>query len=87
MKGVIGRRLSAECSRIGLTATQAAKDSGCSRRTWCNYESGDTTPDAVLLNRLDAMGFDVLFIITGRRVRPVITIQAVTHDLPEKAGR
>lgn len=87
MKEVIGRRLSVECERLGLSVTQAAADAGCSRRTWCYYESGSTTPDAVFLNRLDAMGFDVLFIITGRRVRRVIAVQAVTHDLPKKARR
>ncbi len=81
MKQVIGRRLAMECSRLGLTGTKAAADAGCSRRTWCHYESGTTTPDAVLLNRLDKLGFDVLFIITGRRIRRVFGIPAAQESI------
>lgn len=51
MKDVIGRRLAIECSRLGLTDGKAAKAAGCSRRTWVNYESGNTTPDAVMLKK------------------------------------
>lgn len=81
MKEVIGRRLSIECNRLGLTVTKAAADAGCSRRTWCYYESGSTMPDAVILNRLDAMGFDVMFIITGRRTRQMLDVPAMNHPI------
>lgn len=84
MKAAIGRRLSIECNRLGLTVTKAAADAGCSRRTWCHYESGSTTPDAVTLNRLDAMGFDVMFIITGRRVRRMLGVPAVNHSIDRR---
>lgn len=81
MKDVIGRRLAMECSRLGLSSKKAAADAGCSRRTWCYYESGATTPDAVLLNRLDKLGFDVLFIITGRRIRRVLGVPAAPESI------
>jgi transcriptional regulator with XRE-family HTH domain len=79
MKDVIGRRLAIECSRLGLTDGKAAEAAGCSRRTWVNYESGNTTPDAVMLNRLDKLGFDVLFIVTGRRIRRVVGVMTAKH--------
>lgn len=81
MKGVIGRRLAIECSSLGFTGAKAAEAAGCSRRTWVNYESGDTTPDAVMLNRLDKLGFDVLFIVTGRRIRRVVGVKSVRHSI------
>ena len=68
-KKEIGRRLVAEAGALDLTATAAADMAGCSRRTWFSYESGDTTPDAVMLRRLDELGFDVQFLVTGRRSR------------------
>jgi transcriptional regulator with XRE-family HTH domain len=81
MKDVIGRRLAIECSRLGFTGAKAAEVAGCSRRTWVNYESGDTTPDAVMLNRLDKLGFDVLFIVTGRRIRRVVGVMTAKHSI------
>nr|WP_031943399.1 helix-turn-helix transcriptional regulator [Pseudomonas sp. NFPP33]AGH89265.1 putative transcriptional regulator [uncultured bacterium] len=81
MKDVIGRRLAIECSRLGFTGAKAAEAAGCSRRTWVNYESGDTTPDAVMLNRLDKLGFDVLFIVTGRRIRRVVGVKSLKHSI------
>ncbi|UTH38939.1 helix-turn-helix domain-containing protein (plasmid) [Pseudomonas sp. KHPS1] len=71
MKEAIGRRLALESSRLGLTGGEAAAGACCSRRTWCYYESGRSSPDAVALARLDKLGFDVLYIITGRRDRPL----------------
>jgi transcriptional regulator with XRE-family HTH domain len=65
-KRAIGRRLSSEAARLDLSGTAAAARAGCSRRTWLHYESGATTPDAAMLRRLDALGFDVLYLVTGR---------------------
>ncbi|NCT81339.1 helix-turn-helix transcriptional regulator [Pseudomonas stutzeri] len=66
-KKAIGRRISSEAARLDLSGTAAAVRAGCSRRTWLHYESGATTPDAAMLRRLDALGFDVLYLVTGRR--------------------
>lgn len=66
-KKAIGRRLSREAARLELSGTAAAAQAGCCRRTWVHYESGATTPDAAMLRRLDALGFDVLYLVTGRR--------------------
>ena len=67
MKEAVGRRLAMEASRLNLTGTETAAMIGCSRRTWCYYEAGKSCPDAVALASLDQLGFDVLYVITGRR--------------------
>ena len=67
MKEAVGRRLTLEASRLGLTGTETAARIGCARRTWCYYEAGESCPDAIALARLDKLGFDVLYVITGRR--------------------
>lgn len=67
VKAAVGRRLARESFRLGLTGTEVAVWIGCSRRTWCYYEAGKSCPDAVALGSLDKLGFDVLYVITGRR--------------------
>jgi hypothetical protein len=62
----IGARLVRECLRLGFTQQSASEAVGCARRTWFSYESGATMPDALMLHRLDLLGFDVLYIVTGR---------------------
>ena len=63
----IGRRLSRESARLNLTGTETARIMERSRRTVCYYEQGTGCPDAQALGLLDQAGFDVLFIVTGRR--------------------
>lgn len=63
---VIGQRLAIEAARLRLNDSKAAKHAACSTRTWAHYTAGITTPDAPTLLRLDAVGFDVLYVVTGR---------------------
>lgn len=67
----MGRRLALECNRCDYTGSEIARLSGCSRRTWINYEQGATKIDAIMLSKLDQLGFDVLYIVTGRRSKAV----------------
>lgn len=68
MKALIAKRLVIERTRKGYTAAQIAHVAGCSRRTWCNYEVGQTSPGAELLARLDTLDLDIVFIVAGRRI-------------------
>jgi transcriptional regulator with XRE-family HTH domain len=70
-KEAIGRRLAQECSRLKLSQSAAAAIVGCSRRSWGYYESGSSSLDSLQLALLDPAGFDVLYIVTGRRSRRV----------------
>lgn len=67
-KEAIGRRLALECSRLELTQAAAAAIVGCSRRSWIYYEAGSSSLDSLQLSLLDPAGFDVLYIVTGRRM-------------------
>ena len=69
IKTEMGRRLDREIARLDMTVIDAANQIGCSRRTLYHYIQGDTSPDGVMLRTLDAQGFDVLYIVTGRRNR------------------
>lgn len=66
LKRAIGRRIALECVRLDLTGQDAASRLGCSRRTWCNYEAGYSCPDAVMLNGMHRLGFDLVYIVTGQ---------------------
>lgn len=64
-----GERISTEINRLHITLELAAEYAGCSRRTFSYYLQGATVPNAETLKALDERGFDVLYIVTGRRNR------------------
>ncbi|QRY82458.1 helix-turn-helix domain-containing protein [Pseudomonas sp. PDNC002] len=66
MRDQIGGRLRRECVRLGFTVDEVTARVGCSRRTWQYYETGASMPNADLLSLLDGLGFDILYVITGR---------------------
>lgn len=82
----IGYRLRSESIRLGLSHTEAGKVAGCSRRTWQYFESGESLPDAEQLCQLGAAGFDVLFIVTGRRVRRLLQVEEDGSPVPILPG-
>ncbi len=63
----IGRRLVEERKLHKLTQTDLRVQFGIGKSTQLNYENGKTCPDVQYLKQLDSMGFDVLYIVTGRR--------------------
>ncbi|WP_434077481.1 helix-turn-helix domain-containing protein [Pseudomonas aeruginosa] len=71
----IGQRLRAECVRLRLSTDDASAAAGCSRRTWQYFESGQSLPDAEQLYQLALVGFDVLFVVTGRRPYRVLQVE------------
>ncbi|RKJ83801.1 helix-turn-helix domain-containing protein [Aeromonas veronii] len=64
---LISVRLKNERLRLGLTQELLAEASGIKRRTLQDWERGLSTPPALQLSALDSVGFDVQYIITGRR--------------------
>lgn len=63
----IGKRLVEERKLHKLTQTDLRVRFGIGKSTQLNYENGKTCPDVQYLEKLDSMGFDVLYIVTGRR--------------------
>jgi transcriptional regulator with XRE-family HTH domain len=70
---LMGRRLYHERKNAGLTQEQCAEVGGVKRRTQLAYESGDSVPDALYLQRLHSFSgganrIDIFYVVTGRRV-------------------
>lgn len=65
--GEIGQRLVEERSLHRLSQTDLRIRTGVGKSTQLNYENGKSIPDAKYLQRLDHLGFDILYIVTGER--------------------
>lgn len=60
-------RLVAERERLRLTQIELRERMGVSKASQIRYESGDSSPDADYLAELDAIGVDVMYLLTGVR--------------------
>ena len=67
----IGARLKSERERLGYTAKQIAQLMGVTLDVYATYETGQGDPGVYRLRRLSACGFDVLYILTAERHRPM----------------
>ena len=67
----IGARLKSERERLGYTAKQIAQLMGVTLDVYATYETGHGDPGVYRLPRLSACGFDVLYILTAERHRPM----------------
>jgi len=63
----IGERLRSERNRLGLSQPALASALGVGKLTILFYEHGRAPLKVEALTHLDELGFDVLFIATGRR--------------------
>ncbi|QDQ87639.1 helix-turn-helix transcriptional regulator [Alcaligenaceae bacterium SJ-26] len=68
MKEEIGARLREERSSHSIPQAILAEQLGISRHTQMAWEKGEQVPNAIHLNQLHSLGFDVLFILTGTRL-------------------
>lgn len=62
-----GERLLEERKRLGMNQEAVADRCDVTLRSQRNYEKGERHPDAAYLERLAAIGVDVLYVLTGRR--------------------
>ena len=67
----IGERLRVERERLTYTTLQIAQLIGVTESVYLTYETGEADPGIFCMPRLSACGFDVQFIITGERLKPV----------------
>ncbi|QRY30567.1 helix-turn-helix transcriptional regulator [Variovorax sp. PDNC026] len=67
----VGERLKEERDRLGWSQATLAETAGASRRAVVAWEGGATVPGADALAVLAPHGFDVLYIVVGRRSGPV----------------
>ena len=64
---LIDVRLREERDRLGLTQEVFADAAGAKRRTLVDWEKGVSSPTAVQLSALAAVGVDVQYVLTGQR--------------------
>ena len=67
----IGARLQAERLRLGYSVRQIAQLLGVPNDVYEQFESGKADPGIYNLPRLYACGFDVLFVLTSERHKPI----------------
>lgn len=72
---MIGERLKEERERLDLTQPAFAEACGAKKRTLIDWEKGVSSPTAVQLAALAALGVDVLYVLTGQRAQSVPAIQ------------
>lgn len=66
----IGLRLVEERRKLGITQRKLAAELGVTPPTQISYEQGLTSPNSGYLLLLDQLGFDIFYVLTGRRIAP-----------------
>lgn len=65
----IGLRIREERERLKLSQEAFASLAGASKRAQIDWEKGVSSPTAVALDTFDLAGADILYIVTGKRMR------------------
>jgi transcriptional regulator with XRE-family HTH domain len=65
-QSLFGERLLNERTRLGYTQAQLAEQSGLKREMIGRYERGEVLPGVGVVHTLEAHGFDIAFLLTGR---------------------
>lgn len=73
----VGARLKEERERLPITQQRLAEVLGIDRKTQRRYETDENSPDTNYLTEIAGLGFDIVYILTGRR--------APGHDLMQQA--
>lgn len=67
----MGARLVEERERLGFSQQDFFRACGISKAQQYNFEKGINYPGGAYLIAADALGVDVLYVLTGRRGRPI----------------
>lgn len=68
----VGERLREERMRLGLNQDAFAQLGGITRNTQGSYEKGERNPDSVYLTAVLKAGVDVLYVLTGGRMKRAV---------------
>lgn len=79
-----GVRLLEVRDELGLTQDEMAVRLGVSKRSYCAYEGGETSPNAKILAALAECGIDVAYVLTGHRFQAANA--RPTHLSPRQAA-
>lgn len=72
----LGARLRAERERVGLNQDQFCELTGITRSSLSRYERGVLLPGVEYLIRLEALKFDVCFVLYGKRSDSILELTA-----------
>ncbi|KAB2970109.1 helix-turn-helix transcriptional regulator [Zoogloea sp.] len=75
---VLAKRLAEERKRVGKTQAEFGSACGIGKTTQYQYERGERSPDADYLGAAEAIGVDVLYVLTGARQ---VSVRAVLSGL------
>lgn len=73
IRAEVGARIRSERQRLGLNQAEFGRVAAVSRRTQAGYEAGEGAPGADYLAAMAARGVDILYVVTGRRDRPLVS--------------
>lgn len=68
---LFGERLKHERKRLGFKQNDFAENVGVTVQSQIRYESDKSTPDANYLERVLALGGDVIYLLTGEYTKPL----------------
>lgn len=80
----VGNRLQSERKRLGLSQEDFAKQMGVSLSSQKRYETGEREPAATYLDKLDTIGADSIYVLSGRT--PADRERADLRDFREELG-
>lgn len=66
---IMVERVAEEIYKLGDSNTEVARKIGCSRRQITDWLSGRCIPSAYHLKGMHEAGLDVIYILTGKRIR------------------
>jgi transcriptional regulator with XRE-family HTH domain len=67
----MGARLRSEREATGLSFTEFYRQCGVSKTAQFRFERGKQTPGGAYLIAADALGVDILYVLTGRKGAPL----------------
>lgn len=83
MDAEMGKRLVEERKRLGISQQDFFRACGISKAQQYNFEKGINVPGGAYLVAADALGVDILYVLTGQRSRPANASPA-THLSPRE---
>lgn len=81
----IGKRLVEERERLRMTQAQFYRACGTSKSMQFYFETDHSKPGAEYLIKADALGVDVLYVLTGKRCVPATTSH-ITQTIHSNSG-
>ncbi len=84
---MLGKRIADERQRLGMSLTEFARRAGVHRNTQTRYESGERSPDAGYLDRLQKIEVNIPYVLFGRNMSPEEVLENALEEEYAELGR